>query len=493
MKRLGSLALVLCFLFAAVFPISAIGAAEKVQFTVVFKGEKLPDNAAETVRDMGGKIVYSIPEIGVAQVEAPASFAKAALGNASIQAATPSLIEDLPNLESASLDTSSVTTENASLYNRYQWDIKRVTHQGESFKLNTGDHHVVVGIIDTGVDSQHPDLVKNLMPGSKNFVPVGGVYGNDLTETGNPNDFEDRNGHGSHVAGSIAGNGAILGVAPDVGYRSYRVFGGVGGAYSSWIIKAIVAAANDGVDVISMSLGGIYVKGQVWYTDPSTGEKIRLGSDVADYVAYQRAANYANSKGALIVAAAGNSALNGTNKKEVTDYANALYGKFGYTFVGASFYTPASIPNVVTVSATGPDDQLSLYSNYGPGFVDLAAPGGDYRIYLNTPKADRRVDNVFGKEFCLSSVPLVKPIKNAEGTITGYNYGGHGYSFYIGTSMATPKVSAVASLIVAKYGKMEPAKLKVLLQQSAEDIGAKGYDSSFGHGMVDAYKALGGK
>lgn len=382
------------------------------------------------------------------------------------------------------------------LYNAYQWDIKRVTNNGESFNLNSGNHNVVVGVIDTGIDLNHPDVQANLLSGSKNFVPAGGVYGNDMTETGDINDVQDRNGHGTHVAGTIAGNGRILGVAPDVGFRAYRVFGAYGGAYSSWITKAMVAAANDGVDVISMSLGGIYVKGQVWWTD-SAGNTYQLGNDVADYVAYMRAAQYANSKGALVVAAAGNTALNGTNKKKVTDYLNARYGKYGYTFVGASFYTPATIPNVVTVSATGPNDELSLYSNYGAGFVDVTAPGGDYRMYLDYQrqgKFDEYISKgLYQQEFNLSSVPRIKQIWNEDKTkMIGYEYLGPGYSWYIGTSMATPKVSAVAALIYAKYGDLEPYKVKALLQQTAQDIGATGYDESFGHGMVDAYKALGG-
>ncbi|MFC4768302.1 S8 family serine peptidase [Effusibacillus consociatus] len=79
--------------------------------------------------------------------------------------------------------------------------------------------------------------------GSKTFVP------------GTTNAW-DQNGHGTHVAGSIAGSGKVLGVGPNLKVRAYRVFGATGGAKQSWITDTIVSAANDGVEVVNMSLGG---------------------------------------------------------------------------------------------------------------------------------------------------------------------------------------------------------------------------------------------
>jgi subtilisin family serine protease len=496
MKKLSGLFLSLLLLLNFALPAGAeIGNKQAlIPFTVVFKSETLPSDAENVIKKLGGKIIYKVPEIGVVQVQAPANFAKAALNETMISVATPSFMVEIPEVEKLSLDVHALDVEKASLYNDYQWDIKRVTNNGKSFQFHTGNHKIVVGIIDTGIDLNHPDVQKNLLPGSKNFVPPGGVYGVDQSETGDPKDIQDRNGHGTHVAGTIAGNGAILGVAPDVGFRAYRVFGAEGGAYSTWIIAAIVAAANDGVDVINMSLGGIYTKGQVWWTDPTTGEKYRLGNDVADYVAYMRAAKYAEKKGALIVVSAGNSALNATNKKEVTDYANEKYGPLGYEFVGASFYTPASLPNVVTVSSTGPKDELALYSNYGAGFVEVAAPGGNYETYLKY-QSEGRFDEyinqrLFEKEFNLSSVPQVTYTYNNNGNVIGYQYVAPSYAWYIGTSMAAPKVSAVAALLFASHEGISPSKVKDLLQKTAEDLGKTGYDPYYGHGLVNAYRAL---
>ncbi|TCO61516.1 S8 family peptidase [Caldanaerobacter subterraneus] len=497
MKRLMVffIAFVLLFTFAAPqFGFGDTLKSEELPFTVVFVDETLPNNASEIIRELGGEVIYEIPEIGVIQAKAPASFVKKAVKHPSILVVTPSLITELPEIKSIPLEMDGVNLEKAVYYNMYQWDIKRVTNNGKSFELGTGNHEVVVGIIDSGIDLNHPDIQANLLPGSKNFVPKGGIYGVDLSETGNLYDVQDRNGHGTHVAGTIAGNGVILGVAPDVGIRAYRVFGAEGGAYNVWIIKALIAAANDGVNVINMSLGGIYIKGQVWWTDPDTGERIKLGNDVADYVAYMRAAKYAEKKGALIVVAAGNDGLNATNRKEVIDYANEKYGPYGYEFKGAGFYTPASLPNVVTVSATGPNDELAMYSNYGAGFVDVAAPGGNlelYYKYLNEGRFDEYINQrLYTKEFNLSSVPIVQYQYNDKGQIIGYTYVRPGYSWYVGTSMATPKASAVAALLFAKHKDASPSQVKVMLQNSAEKIGKPGKDIYFGYGLVNAYRAL---
>lgn len=497
MKKVLTVLLSVMLILGFVLPVQAADGQtneETIPFTVVFKNSTLPGNMDKVIEDLGGELVYEIPEIGVVQVEAPASFAKHAMKHSSIQVASPSLVEKIPEVDSIPLETEGVNLEDAVLYEAYQWDIKRVTEDGNSFDLNTGHHDVVVGIIDTGIDLNHPDVQQNLLPGSKNFVPAGGIDGVDQSETGDITDVQDRNGHGTHVAGNIAGNGAILGVAPDTGFRAYRVFGAEGGAYSAWIMKAIVEAANDGVDVINMSLGGIYIKGQIWYTDPATGERMKMGNDVAEYVAYMRAAKYAEKKGALIVTSAGNDGLNASNKKEVLEFANEQYGPLGYEFVGAGFYTPASLPNVVTVSATGPNDELSVYSNYGPGFIDVAAPGGDlklYNEYMENGNFDEYLNNrLFEQEFNLSSVPTVEYSYNEDGQIVDYTYTGPGYSWYVGTSMAAPKVSAVAALLFAEHEGATPKKVKNLLQQSAEDIGKKGKDKYFGHGLSSAYRAL---
>jgi len=367
----------------------SMGKAEEgtTKFTVVFKDSSISGNATKTIKDLGGTIVYEVPEIGLVQVEAPAGFAKNAINNKSIVAANPSFAYDLPNTKSIELESNEDLTEQAGLFDTYQWDIKRLTNDGATFAE-----------------------------------------------------------------------------------------GAEGGAQSAWIMKAIISAANDGVDVINMSLGGIYSKAQVYYNDPETGEKVRLGSDIAEYVAYMRAAKYAESKGSLIVSSAGNDAIDAKSPKTVTELANEKYGELGYEFQGASVYAPADIPNVVTVSATGPQDELAVYSTYGNGYVDVAAPGGNYDLrleYIAAGKDDEYLANqLYIHEFAFSSVPYITPITNENGNVIDYQYDGPGYSWMVGTSMASPKVSAIAALLYDEHEGASPSDIKVMLKQTAEDIGA---------------------
>ncbi len=453
---------------------AGVSSGEAHRYSVLFNQNSIPTDFEQQVKRLGGEVVYSVPEIGFAQVLAPAPSFSKLKDIAGVRASNPSVTWNVPKSQRINAEISAVDTSKAVLWN-LQWDIQRITNNGESYKLGTGSHNVVVGIIDTGINRNHPDLKKNLLPGSKNFVPAGGYAGEEWYETGDPNAFDDRHGHGSHVAGSIAGNGAMLGVAPDVGIRAYRVFG-TSSAESAWIYDAMIAAANDGVDVISMSLGGFDVKGQVFYINPFTGNKENLGNDVADFVAYKRALDYVTKKGSLVVVAAGNDALNATNKNEVMNYLNAEYAEDGLYFVGAGFEVPGTIPGVVTVSATGPNDVLANYSNYGPNFIDIATVGGDARLWDQYEAEGRFAEY------------LSKRVYEQEFNLSASN--SNGYYWSIGTSMATPKVSAVAALLIDKYGKMPPAKLQDLLYKTAVDPVSGNDKWYFGNGHLNANKAL---
>lgn len=466
--------LVMCIFCGYFFPADARAESplNKQRYSILFEDHAVPRSFEEQVKRAGGELIYTVSEIGFAQVEAPSEVFGKLKGLPGISAANPAIAWSLP--ETLQIKGNSGYPENAPLWD-LQWDIQRITKNGESYQLGTGSHDVVVGIIDSGIDRDHPDLAKNLLPGSKNFVPAGGYAGTEPQEKGDPEAFDDLTGHGSHVAGAIAANGDMLGVAPDVGIRSYRVFG-QSGAESAWIFDAVVTAANDGVDVISMSLSGYNIKGQIFYTNPETGKKEKLGSHIADYKAYQRAVKYAVKKGALVVAAAGNEGLNATNKKEVLEYVNSQLSPYGLHAVGAGFQVPGTIPGVVVVAATGPKDVLASYSNYGPGFVDIAAVGGDGRLYLQYMLEGRLEDymekRLYEKEYNLST-----------------SHNGDHY-WHVGTSMATPKVAAAAALLIDQYGKMTPSELEKLLYQKAVDP-VKGLEKkSFGNGHLNVYQAL---
>lgn len=477
MKIISTLFLSVVFVVGMIFADIAQAAVQEnnCYYSVLFNENKIPGDFSAELASYGGEITYTVPEIGFAQVKGDNKIFTELKTLPSVNLVNYSVSWSMPKVKESGLKSDlTLDTDESSLWD-LEWDIKRVTENGASYQLGTGSHDVVVGIIDSGIDREHPDLVANLLPGSKNFVPAYGYRNTELYETGNIDGFDDKMGHGSHIAGTIAAHGKMLGVAPDAGIRAYRVFGG-SLAETAWITAAIVAAANDGVDVISMSMGGFDIKGQVFYNDPLTGEKVALGNDIADFLAYKRAIQYAVNKGSLVVSAAGNEGMNLTAKGNVTDYLNSVYGGDGFNFVGAGFEVPGTIPGVVTVSATGPDDTLALYSNFGPGFIDMAAPGGNISMfleYLQNDKLDEYYEEqLYKKEFCLSTD----------------NQGGYFYN--VGTSMAVPKVSAVAAIIIDKYGKIGPRKVAdMLYKKSIEPVSGK-EQAYFGSGRLNAVKAL---
>jgi subtilisin family serine protease len=347
-------------------------------------------------------------------------------------------------------------------YHDLQWDVKRVTNDFASHEISKGDSDTVVGIIDTGLDFDHPDLRKNAdEEGSKTFVP-----GTD--------DAWDENGHGTHVAGSIAADGKVLGIGPELTVRAYRVFGATGGAQQSWITSALVAAANDRVDVVNMSLGG-------WrWMAQNYGEK----GDSASIVAYHRAVQYAVKMGVTVVVAAGNDSRNLGSLHDMQEYWKDTYG---LDIKGPSRVVPAQLPGVITVSSSNEwsEDEIAFYSNYGNP-IDIAAPGGDNgpeydALYREDPKGDY-LDKRDFRYRTLSTWPTYLP--------SYFTSNLKGYAYLHGTSMAAPKVAGIAAVIKSEHPNYSPEQVAALIQKTAVDYGKKGQDKYFGAGEANIFKAL---
>jgi len=198
-----------------------------------------------------------------------------------------------------------------------QWGWLRV--QGfEAYDTGFHGSGVIVAVLDTGVDTTHPDLRDNLVEGW-NFVDKN-------------SNVTDLDGHGTMVAGiiaAVANNGiGIVGVAPEVKIMPLKVLTSKGG---NWVDLdlAIIYAANNGADIITMSLGG--------------------RSSLLFDAATQAAINFAYQQGCVLVAAVGND-----NSSE-------------------PFY-PAAYDKVIAVSAIDQSDKKAWFSNFG-SYVDLSAPG----------------------------------------------------------------------------------------------------------------------
>jgi subtilisin family serine protease len=166
---------------------------------------------------------------------------------------------------------------------------------------------IKVGIIDSGIDIDHPDLGGNGTNGSTSFPSprvkygydfVGDAFNFDSTSASyNPNPSPDPNpddcgGHGTHVAGIVGANGSIKGVAPGVTFGAYRVFGCNGSTSSDIILAALEMAHDDGMDVINQSLGS----GRQWPQYPTAQATSRLAG-----------------KGIVVVASIGNNGPGGSS------------------------------------------------------------------------------------------------------------------------------------------------------------------------------------
>ncbi|MDZ8238536.1 MAG: S8 family peptidase [Nostoc sp. ChiQUE01a] len=208
----------------------------------------------------------------------------------------------------------SLTGPNDQYYSK-QWNLHKIGIEGAWSQ--TKGSGVTVAVIDTGITKVR-DLYETKFVKGYDFV-------NDKEQA------NDDNGHGTHVAGTIAqatnNKYGVAGIAYEASLMPLKVLSAYGGGTVADIAEAIKFAADKGADVINMSLGG--------------GGESKL---------MKEAIEYAHRKGVVIVAAAGNESAN-----------------------GASY--PARYPHVIGVSAIGPDGEKAPYSNFGAG-VDISAPGG---------------------------------------------------------------------------------------------------------------------
>jgi subtilisin family serine protease len=243
-------------------------------------------------------------------------------------------------------------------------------------------------------------------------------------------------GHGTHTVGTIAGStvgvAGVAGAASNVSVFVQRICGLQPGAtQATCTTSGIVNGIYAAADYPGMVAMNLSLGGRT----ESTGEK--------------NAILYATNKGVLVIASAGNSGS----------------GKVG---------CPACDPNAISVAATNWKDELAAYSQYGSG-LDISAPGG--YCYSNTTE-----------EGCIfSAVPAGY---TGGRTYTGPLAGGV-YGFMNGTSMAAPQVTGAAAIVASKTG-LRGAALRNRLLSTADDKGTAGYDTKFGNGRLNTYRAVTG-
>lgn len=303
MKKIMVLFAISLLLFSALAA-AAGNQPEKVRVFLEFKGQ--PD--VGTVHLAGGKVLHSYTLLqNVLAVEVPVTALNGLLLNPHVVG-----IEFDAEVKASGKGKPAPSQPAQQL----PWGVDRV----DADLANGTGAGVTVCVVDTGIDKDHPDLQANIM-GGRNFVAKG--------TTVDPAKWDDDNGHGTHVAGTIAAidnSVGVVGVAPQASLLAAKALNRQGSGYLSDVIAGIDYCVQSGAEVVSMSLGS--------------------NSDVQ---ALHDAADAAYAAGVLLVAAAGN------------DYG------------GAVSY-PAAYGSVVAASATDSSDNLASFSNVGPE-VELAAPG----------------------------------------------------------------------------------------------------------------------
>jgi subtilisin family serine protease len=415
-----------------------------------------------------------------------------------------------------------------------QWDMDMIhANASGSHAVQAGDERVLVGIIDSGIDASHPDLAPNFSWDlSRNFATDIELIDGPCEYPGCVDPpYVDNNGHGSHVAGTVAAalNGiGIAGIAPNVTLVNIRGGQDSGYVFLLPVVNALVYAGDIGVDVVNMSF---YIDPWLYNctNNPADSPEDQMEQQ-AIIEATERAMNYARDKGVAMTVSAGNNHIdlgNPTFDNSSPDYPPGE--AYDRTVDNSCRTMPVEADAAIVVSALGPTKVKADYSNYGVEQTNVSAPGGHFRDYLGTPQY-RTFSNLVLSTFpqsVLEESGLLDPDGNplTDQVVRDCQSGVCAYYMYLqGTSMAAPHAAGVAALIVSQYGKLDPLhpggirfnprSTKIILERSATNTpcpdprlfsytnvgrpaswdaycdGEASFNGFYGEGIVDALRAV---
>ncbi|MGC4892564.1 S8 family peptidase [Micromonospora sp. DT31] len=442
--------------------------------------------AAARVAAANGTVVAAYDKIGVlvARSSAPDFSTRVAGAGVESVASTGGLGTALDEGETVEVPAAAVAAATADptaepLYGQ-QWDMDMI-RVPQAHAVNAGSPSVVVGVLDSGISSSHPDLATQIAK-DKSASCIGGAP-NTAEAAWNPTTSD----HGTHVAGTIAAavNGVgVTGVAPGVKVAAVKVVNDDGYIFPEAAVCGFMWAAEHGFQLTNNS----------YYIDPW---ELNCRNDARQrpvWKAVQRALRYSQSQGVLHVASAGNSNYDLAHKITDTGSPNNGTPEDRQNLTNACLVLPAEAPGVVTVSAVGPTGDKSYYSSYGQGVVEVTAPGGDTR-FRTRGVTSTSTDGILSTTF---------------NTATRTN----GWGYKQGTSMSGPHAAGVAALAVSAHPGMTAGQLSSFLERTAVakscpsgvynpvpliPAGPNAYDATcsggkrnsfYGAGVVDAYNAV---
>lgn len=515
-------------------------------YTVLIETGASRTAAIAAVQAAGGVLFRENPAAGTLTVTAPKTgFIEQVTASAAVFGAArdftieentkPDPAEQTP-AATAAQPVTEVPTVKEPLEEK-QWGFNMV--RGDlAREKQLGDPRVYVGVLDSGIDGSHPDLSGRLDRSlSRNFTrDVPSVDGPcEVASCVDPADVDD-DGHGTHVAGIIAAGHnkfGMAGVAPNITLVSLRATQDSGYAFLQPVIDALTYGADVGIDVINMS----------FFIDPWRYNCAASPNDTPEHqieqrtivAAYQRALDYAHSKGVTLVSSLGNNHDDlGKPRTDTTSPAFPPNGEYQRPIDNATCSkVPTELDHVLGVSALGPSRAKSNRSDYGVEQIDLSAPGGFLKDFWGTPWYEHRENRILSTYSRSSS--LAQGFIDANGDITPLGDANNMlkhcvattcayYRYLDGTSMAAPHASATAALTVSQYGKPDPAHpgtltlsptsvervLKVTADKTAcpeprtvsyEHLGLPAeynatcegdlyFNGFYGHGVVNAFAAV---
>lgn len=406
---------------------------------IQLKGAEAPDFAA-TVARLGGQIERRLPDVKLVVVKGLSASAASTLASRAdvAQVTLDARRQWIPQTFAKQVQVAHVKPpvhidQSGAFFFPFQWNML-VTKANQAWLTTPEGRGARVYVLDTGIDPNQIDLAGLVdLKNSTSFAET------------EPNDIRDFNTHGTFVSAIIASNGiGVSSVAPQATITMVKVLDKTGMGSFADVISGIVYAANQGADVINMSLGA--------FADLSNRDDQTLLGQMQAAIAYARA------KGAIVVAAAGNDGLDlRTLPPQIIE-------------------VPAELLGVVSVGATGPDnqtnfDRLASYSNFGwnglpIGGVQVFAPGGDLAP-----------DGV-----------ITDLIVSACSEYADFGCDNASYLFGDGTSFAAPMVSGEAAIVRSIVGNSVLASFATnnCVLAGTDVIGPMG---TFGKGRMNVVKA----